>query len=107
MDKKMNEKNLDVKKLLSKYNEILRDLLIHKAHLIEGETMPPSFVQFFTSTIVWDFYAASTDAGMVPKHLEGQTLVKYPKAFDEHIITTTEQLKARIDSLHAKYAERL
>jgi hypothetical protein len=47
------------------------------------------------------------NAGMVPKHLEGETLVKYPKAFDEHIITTTEQLKARIDSLHAKYAERL
>ena len=40
MEGQMNEKNLDVKKLLSTHNERIRELMVSKAHLIEGSVMP-------------------------------------------------------------------
>jgi hypothetical protein len=107
IDRKMTDVNLDVKKLLSKYNQILRDLIINKAHLIDGSVMPESFVRFFTSTVVFDLYAAPADAGSVPKHFEQEPMTRYPSDFDDHIIETAERLKARIDCLHAKYASPL
>jgi hypothetical protein len=105
MDRKMQEVNLDVKKLFSTQNQILRDLIISKSHLIDGAQMPKSFVRFFTSTLVFDLYAARSDAGSVPDHLKG--VAAYPDAFRDHIIETTERLKARIEMLHAKFASPL
>ncbi len=46
MDGGMGEKNFEVKKLFSSQNQKIRDLLVAKAHLIEGGAMPDSFVRF-------------------------------------------------------------
>jgi hypothetical protein len=105
MDHKMHEVNFDVKKLLSTQNHILRDLIISKSHLIDGPQMPDSFVRFFTSTLVFDLYAAPSDAGSVPEQLKADA--RYPDDFDDHIIKTTERLRARIEMLHAKFAAPL
>ena len=50
-DQKMPEVNHEVKKLLSKQNNLLRQLIIENSHLIEGPQMPTSFVRFCASTL--------------------------------------------------------
>jgi hypothetical protein len=105
MARKMDEKNSDIKTLFSQQNQILRDLIISKAHLIEGPTMPDSFVRLFTSTLIFVFYAAPNNDGSVPDKLKGAA--EYPTEFDKHVIKTTELLKKRIDALHVNNAPPL
>jgi hypothetical protein len=82
-------------------------LLINKAHLIEGAQMPDSMSRFATSTLIFDFYASSTEEGYVPEPLRSDFRTKYPEDFDRHIIETTERLKERINHLHAKHSTPL
>jgi hypothetical protein len=104
---KTPEINLTVKRWLTKQNEFMRDLLISKSHLIEGTQMPESMCRFATSTLVFDFYASPTEEGQVPERLRSDPRAIYPHDFDEHVIETTERLKARIDQLHRKYSAPL
>lgn len=106
MARKTDEINLTVKKWMAKRNEFMRELLISKAHLIEGSEMPDCMVRLATSTLIFDFYAAPSEDGQIPEHLKSPRTV-YPEDFDAHIIDTTERLKARIDELHRKYAQPL
>jgi hypothetical protein len=103
----MDEKNLEVKKLLSHQNAKIRELLMTKTHLIEGYAMPDSFVRFITSTVIFDLYAANTNEGEVPFYLKSDTRSAYPREFNEHVISVTEALKARIGSLNTEYAPPL
>jgi hypothetical protein len=98
----MAEKNLEIKKLFSLQNATIRELIITKAHLIDGGAMPDSFVRFFTSTLIFDLYAASTNEGKVPQNLREDRRSAYPLDFNDHIILVTEALKARIQSLAAQ-----
>src|SRR5262249_35854886 len=99
--------NLKVKQWLTKYNEFMRDLIISKAHLIEGAQMPESISRLATATLIFDFYASPTEKGNVPEPLRSDPRTKYPQEFDKHIIETTERLKERINQLHAKYSTPL
>ena len=45
--------------LLSAQNQNMRELIVAKAHLIEGATMPDEFVRFFASTLVFDLMLQS------------------------------------------------
>jgi hypothetical protein len=65
-------------------------LIVSKAHLIEGSVMPESFVQFVTSTLVFDLYAATTNEGQVPSNLRDDQRSAYPLAFNDHVIRVTE-----------------
>jgi hypothetical protein len=105
--KLMEEKNFDVKKLFSTQNAKIRELIIAKAHLIEGSVMPDAFIRFFTSTLIFDLYAATTNEGQVPLHLKQDPRSAYPMDFNDHIIRVTEALKARIESLNTEYAPSL
>ncbi|MDI4231452.1 hypothetical protein OZ411_01315 [Bradyrhizobium sp. Arg237L] len=107
LEKKTPEINFKVKQLLTKQNEFMRDLLIRKAHLIEGAQMPESINRFATSTLIFDLYASPTEDGYVPEPLRSDPRTVYPENFDKHIIETTERLKKRIDQLHAKYSTSL
>jgi len=107
LEGKTPEINLTVKKWMTKQNEVMRELLVKKAHLIEGSEMPDSMMRFATSTLIFDFYASPSEEGRVPERLTKDDRTKYPKAFDEHVIKTTERLKARIEELHRKYAQPL
>ena len=71
----MDEKNLEVKKLISDQNTKIRELLMTRTHLIEEKTMPDSFVRFITNTIIFDFYTGSTNEGEVPYHLKKISVV--------------------------------
>jgi hypothetical protein len=92
---------------MTKQNEFMRELLITKAHLIDGSKMPDSMMRFATSTLIFDFYASPSEEGHVPERLKEEPRTKYPIKFDQHVIDTTERLKARIDELHRKYAQPL
>jgi len=107
MEGKMPEANLEFKRILSGQNQLLRDLIINKSHLIDGAAMPASFGQFFASTLIFDLYAGRTNDGAVPKNLTGDIRTKYPDEFDAHIKNTTERLKRRIELLNAKYTSPL
>jgi hypothetical protein len=100
MDGKMADVNLKVKEHFHEHNKIMRDLIINKANLIDGATMPDCFVRYITNSIVFDLYAVPTECGEVPQHLKDDPRVTYPFDFDDHIIKTTERLKARIETLH-------
>ena len=104
MKRQMDDVNWDVKKYFHNDNNMIRELIIKKAHLIEGETMPDCFVKFITNSVVFGLYAVPSENGAIPAHLEENPRVKYPFDFDTHIIETTERLKARIELLHKKYA---
>jgi hypothetical protein len=103
----MAEKNHEIKRLFSAQNKSIRNLIIEKAHLIEGSAMPDSFVRFFTSTLIFDLYAAGTDDGQVPQHLRDDPRCAYPLDFNDHIVRVTEALKARTQGLNAQYAAPL
>jgi hypothetical protein len=103
----MDEKNSEVKKLFSVQNLRMRELIVAKAHLIEGSVMPDSFVRFFTSSIIFDLYAATTNEGQVPLHLRDDPRSAYPLDFNDHIIRVTEALKTRIQALNEQYAPAL
>src|SRR4051794_30357065 len=107
MGGRMDEKNFEIKRLFSAQNAKIRELIVAKAHLIEGSVMPDSFVKFFTSTLIFDLYAATTNEGQVPPHLRGDPRSAYPIDFNDHIVRVTEALKARIESLNAEYAPSL
>lgn len=106
MAQRMVERNSEVKKLFSLQNEKIRDLIVAKAHLIEGGKMPDSFVRFVTSTLVFDLYATYGE-GDVPQHLRDDPTSAYPRDFNEHVIKVTEALKARIETLNRQYAPPL
>jgi hypothetical protein len=55
----LEDRNIEVKHLLKKQNESIRNLIINKTHLIEGSAMPDSFAAFFSSTMIFDLYAAA------------------------------------------------
>ena len=68
--------------------------------------MPDFFVRYISSSFIFNVYAATSEHGNVPPRLNGDIRVAYPEDFAEHIISTTERLKSRVDTLHNKYAER-
>ena len=94
----MADVNLQVKKLFHDHNNRLIELIINKAQLIEGASMPDCFVKFITNSIIFGFYAVPTDEGVIPEELSADPRVQYPFDFDHHIIQTTERLKARIET---------
>ncbi len=105
--KKLDDVNMQVKQYLDQHNKIIIDLIVRKAHLIESVSLPDSFHRFITHSYIFGFYAVPTEHGTVPTELEHHPRVEYPVDFDDHVVETTEKLKARIEFLHKKYAEPL
>jgi hypothetical protein len=103
MAHQMPEVNLSFKKILAKNNEVARNLILQKAHLIQGGRMPEAFVRFVTSTTIWDLYAAPTPEGEVPKALKRDERSKFPDEFIKHVYAVTEELKARLQKLHEEH----
>ncbi|WP_148291194.1 hypothetical protein [Methylobacterium sp. B1] len=104
VENKLVHQNLAVKKLFKEQNEKMRQILINNTHLLEDARMQEYVANFFTSTLIFDWYAADKDDGEVPAHLENLEVVKFPKDFQRHIFETTERLKSRIQTLNAQFA---
>jgi hypothetical protein len=58
---KMKDVNLKVKQLFDKHNKFLMNLIANETHLIDGASMPESFVRFNTNSIVWGLYRGRLD----------------------------------------------
>jgi hypothetical protein len=104
MSHKMPEVNGPFKLLLAEKNRAARQLIVQKAHLIEGGRMPDSFCRFVTSTTIWDLYASPTPDGEIPAVLSKDERVGFPKDFVDHVYAITEKLKTRLDELYQTYA---
>jgi hypothetical protein len=103
-DKMLSAINLKVKQLFAQQNAIVRGLIVSKAHLVDAPGLPEYFVTFFTSTLLFDKFAAETEHGEVPLDVVNDPRSKFPGDFLEHIQQTTERLKRRIDRLHKQFA---
>lgn len=107
MEGRMTEVNLKVKQYFHERNNKMTDLIINKAHLIEGAEMPDCFVRYITDAVVFGLYAVPTEHGQVPQELANHPRVQVSSDFNDHIIKTTERLKSRVEFLHNKYAQPL
>ncbi len=104
MSHKIPEANFEIKQFFAKNNDEIRNILINKIHLMEGAEMPPQFVHFMTSAMIWNWYCAAAPDAEFPEHVAQLDLVQWPKQFELHIYTTTEILKHRLDKLYNQYA---
>ncbi|WP_331316402.1 hypothetical protein [Methylobacterium mesophilicum] len=104
MSKKLEDRNFTVKKLFKDQNEKVRSTLVANMHLLDDAEMKGYVSDYFTSTLIFDWYAADSPDSKVPDHLAEHPNVRYPREFNDHIFSTTERLKARIQALNARFA---
>lgn len=56
--KSLGEINDQILHLMKEQNEMIMDILVHKAHLIDGDNMPVEFQKFMTSATIWNLHGA-------------------------------------------------
>lgn len=104
MSKKLEDRNFTVKKLFKDQNEKVRSTLVANMHLLDDAEMKDYVSDYFTSTLIFDWYAAESPDSKVPDHLAEHPNIRYPREFNDYIFSTTERLKARIQALNARFA---
>jgi len=102
MDNKINDANFDVKQYFESNNNEIRKLLILKMHLVDGGEMPPQFVDFMTSAMIWNWYCAKNPEASFPPDVQALPEVQWPEEFEQYIYTKTEELKHRLDNLYRR-----
>ena len=103
MDGKITEINQDIIDLFRQQNAEIITILKTKAHLIEGDTIPPEFIRFMTSATIWSMYCQRKDQPFVPDSVAELEAVQWPAEFESHIFEKTETLKSQLDTLLRKY----
>jgi hypothetical protein len=104
LDKKLPEVNFDIKKYFESNNVEIRRILTEKMHLIDGGEMPPQFIDFMTSAMIWNWYCAKDPYASFPSHVEALQEVKWPVNFEKYVYIKTEELKQRLNELYQKNA---
>lgn len=102
MDKKIVEVNFDVKQYFANINDDIRKLIVQKMHLVDGAVIPPQFIDYMTTAMIWNWYCAKTENASYPSHVEQLQEAKWPEHFEHYVYSTTEQLKQRLDELYRK-----
>jgi len=74
-------------------NEKIKNLLASKTHLIEGEKIPNSWVEFITHSNSWRIHFERWKKGKTKYPQYSKT--RYPKEFSDDVITTFQLLKKR------------
>ena len=82
-------------------NEMIKELLMTKTHLIEGTKMPASYLSFLDHHNSWRINHLRWQKERVKYSWHSK--VNWPQEFGEDILSTFEKLKAR----HAKFLEEL
>lgn len=93
------EVNKDIIELFRKQNDDIVRILKTKMHLADGGECPPEFVHFMTSVTIWGMYCTRPNEPWLPPHVQQIEAVQWPKDFEHHIYTKTEELKQRLDTL--------
>jgi len=104
MERKLDERNLEIKQLFMRQNEIVRNVIISRVYLIDSAGMPEYFVRFLSNTLIWDMYAGASADGVVPEKIKQDKRSAYPEDFNQHVFRTTVRLKKRIEELNARFA---
>ncbi len=106
LDGRFKEVNGDIIALFHKHNNQVVEILKTKAHLIDGAEFPPAFTRYMTSVTIWGMYCTRSDEPWIPPHVAELEDVRWPKEFEEHIYSKTEELKRKLDGLLRKYQAR-
>lgn len=99
----LTEVNQDIIALFKQQNDEITTILKTKAHLMDGGEFPPEFIKFMTSATIWGMYCTRPDHPYLPEHVKNIEQVQWPKEFEQHIFTKTEELKKTLDVLLMKY----
>ncbi|MEM8641428.1 MAG: hypothetical protein AAGG51_21810 [Cyanobacteria bacterium P01_G01_bin.54] len=97
--------NQDVIDLFIQNNAAIIEILKTKAHLMDGATFPPEFVEYMTSTTLWGLYCQRPDQPWIPEAVKTKLApqIAWPENFEKYIYEKTETLKQELDSLLIKY----
>jgi hypothetical protein len=78
-------------------NEKIKDLIANQTHLIEGEEMPTSWLDFIEHHNSWKSSLDRWQKGLAKYPLTSRT--PWPRAFDDNILSTFSLLKKRQSDL--------
>jgi hypothetical protein len=83
-------------------NETIETLILDKSHLIEGDHIPDSFIQFLTHVPIWHWF------GETAHHVPTLSPEEFPEAyyseqFERDIYQTTERLKRELHELYRRF----
>jgi hypothetical protein len=82
-------------------NEKMKDLLMTKTHLIEGEKIPASYLSFLDHCNSWKITHLRWQKEGV--EYSWHSKINWPKEFDQDVLSTFEKLKAR----HSRFLRKL
>lgn len=103
LEGKLSEINYDVITMFKAQNDHIIEIITNKAHLIDGNEMPPEFIAFITSSKIWNMYCIRKDAPYIPEEVANLPEVKWPESFETHIHDKTIELKSKLNNLYDKY----
>lgn len=92
--------------MFRKQNVFISDLIVNKAHLIEGCSIPICFQKFMTSAYLFNFSTLDGGTRKVPHEIAVLEDSKWPDDFENYIYSTTERLKINLDKIYDENALR-
>ncbi|HEX7314358.1 MAG TPA: hypothetical protein VF297_10570 [Pyrinomonadaceae bacterium] len=101
-DGKLAEINQQFWELARKTNTEIEDIILTKSHLIDGDEIPKSFIQFLTHVPIWHGFM-ETSHGSVPFSQEDFPEAYYTEEFEKDIYSTTEKLKKDLKMLYLRF----
>ena len=102
VDGRLDEIDENISKLFKEQNDAIVRIILERAHLVDGDTIPEAFTRFLTHVAVWHGYL-ETEHGGVPHSEEDFPEAYYPESFERNIFATTERLKKELYALHNSY----
>jgi hypothetical protein len=101
-DGKLKEIERQFWELARKTNNEIEDIILTKSHLIDGDEIPKSFIQFLTHVPIWHAFM-ETAHGAVPFAPEEFPEAYYTEEFERDIYSTTESLKKDLHTLYRDF----
>lgn len=98
-DSRLTEVDQQFWTLAYRTNEAIEQILLTKSHLIEGDEIPKSFVQFLTHVPLWH---AFNQTHHLPRQEEFPEAY-YPEDFEKDIYMTTRRLKKELHELYQRF----
>jgi hypothetical protein len=88
--------------LARRTNSEIEEIILSKSHLIDGDEIPASFVQFLIHVPIWHAFM-ETSHGTVPFSPQEFPAAYYSTQFEEDIYRTTSRLKANLQELYRRF----
>jgi len=101
-DGKLSDIGEYLRKMAVDANNAIVNIILTKSHLIEGNTIPLSYIHFLTHVEIWHAYLETEFEG-VPYPQSEFPEAYYPIEFEKDIYSTTETLKFELQDLYRQY----